>query len=446
MPKGRVLGIDWHRDQYGHQTRVKSLWAPVGTTALLWCTHSFEGKTVYDAKNHKTEYEGEDRLQSISQYSGRAPSNYSFYTKEKFFWSKDGKLQSNCLENSVGKVLLSTKYAYDSQGNVLKETFSGHLIEPFVKSYTYSNNRFNLLMSESDGKKTINYRYVPEKDLVERKFTKDSNGNIQKREFYVYDRNNCLITKQIDDGSSEEPQILTNLTCQLETTIVPKSSAPCFGFPKRILEKYFNPQDNSHTLRYYSDHEYYNEGYLKSLTKYDNKEEKYSTSSWKYNPLGLVTLETNPLNQTSEKKYDDNGNCEFERGPRKDFHKTHGYDFSNRLIRTEEHFVTKDGIQESLVTTFTYDRLSNKTSSTDPFGIKTEYSYDEFSRLTLIKLTEIEDENGVISNPIIQKTYDELGNVTSETNPRNFTTYTQYNAYGKPTRIDYPMAHRKLHL
>ncbi|NGX62298.1 MAG: hypothetical protein K940chlam9_01795, partial [Chlamydiae bacterium] len=82
-----------------------------------------------------------------------------------------------------------------------------------------------------------------------------------------------------------------------------------------------------------------------------------------------------------------------------------------------------------LTTHKTYDKLGRVFEEIDPCGHATRYEYDVLSRVT-----KISHPDGAIE----RKEYDVLGNVTKETDPKGFETHKTYNTFGQALSIHCP--------
>src|SRR5207245_1257676 len=105
--------------------------------------------------------------------------------------------------------------------------------------------------------------------------------------------------------------------------------------------------------------------------------------------------------------YDKNSNKIYEEQNKAGFYTRYHYDKANRLIAEIEHHYDGTSIQ----TTYSYDLMGNKRSSTNRYGHKTLYGYDSQNRLCQIVLSELEDG----SKNTIFRTWDIFDNLKSET-------------------------------
>jgi hypothetical protein len=176
-----------------HIGSVKALEAPVGPGNSNIITHRFfyhfeyagqnrndylDGShvTVRDVYNRQTIYQllRGKRLGSIERFTGNSNSNYKLYSKERFYWGERANntrcnLICKAIEDPNGNILSARFLEYDARHNVTSDNILGDLsgsntIAPLVSSagvpaqngcehytitYTYSNDKFNLRLSES---------------------------------------------------------------------------------------------------------------------------------------------------------------------------------------------------------------------------------------------------------------------------------------------------------
>jgi|GEM_PF-2833742 len=112
------------------------------------------------------------------------------------------------------------------------------------------------------------------------------------------------------------------------------------------------------------------------------------------------------------------------------------YDGAGRRVRVITPSVPVYGETESAspVTRTYYDAAGNAVRTINPLGEIWETTYDNRNRPTLEEGPEVFDaDTGGTLRPITLTFYDDLGNVTSVTDPRNHTTFTEYDAAGRST-------------
>jgi RHS repeat-associated protein len=523
-PDKRVLVLDYYslsgNEEVGGQTvqvnshkrylngRIKKIDAPVGENdeivpvcSLVYkpnikrksnetaSTEYFDkdiidGSTyVYDALNHQTKYEYDDkfRLTSIKKYTGSSKDNYKSYSEEKILWSTKEKPGEKILPGNektpieegylLGKfvrrgsdhvVYHGHQYEYDKFGNIEKDTFFGNITghskpivwdgdspqdnrcDRYATTYEYSKSDVLHLMTKQteDNGKGVKYTYKPGTDLLASKLITD-NGKICIRNFYEYDEDAILTKTIVDNGTTDNKEDLTGVTERHISKIYPTESQP-YGLPARIEDYYYDPETKKEVNLKWTYNKYSREGYLEKQEVYDSEGNFAYLLEWKYNDHGLVTYEKNAEGHVTKKAYDDNDNLIEEEIPYSANYESsdkpiyvdrkilHTYDKGNRKTSTT---ITTDGIPQT--TFYKYNSLSNCTSSTDIYGNDTHYTYDEFNRVTKTVYPKIPTENGSMITPSTSQEYDILGNVILFTDQQGTITRKAYNVYGKVTNVWY---------
>lgn len=457
--------------------RVKRQKAPVGPDQTPITIHSFvyhcnvkknrkgevkellEGQTdVYDALNHLTQYtyDEDHLLTSKTRFTGNV--SYQPYSTETFLWEKKrsnkGNLLGTHLTDSTGAVYQAKYFEYDEQGNVLKCKLCGKLTgspsppiqlndagspiengyESENKSFTYSKDGLNLVLSETNSRgTTLLYHYLPKTDLLESKYVKDERGEIRLREFYLYNKHSIVIQKIVDDGKALSKDDLTGVTERKYVDITPTQELP-FGLPHVVEESYLDIPTGKKKLLQSTVLSYSSEGKPIKKEIYDADRQFVHALLCEYDPHGNVILETDPLGNTTTKQYDANDNLISQQSSASNVTIQNTYDFANRLIRQEE--IHPDGQNFSI--THSYDYLGNCIASVNAFGHKTEQTYDDFGRITVIQLPAVQNESGYLVHPRILKEYDIEGLPICITDAKGEKIQTEYNIRGQPIRVIYP--------
>lgn len=463
--------------------RVKRQLAPVGTDSKPVQTHAFvyhldkNMTEVFDAYNNPTFYYYSDDLllTSIRQNLKRKLKHIPFplaYRIENFYWGKKGSSdegnlicrtiaecynktfeKSGVIGETTQSIVGCKAYRYDKKGNVLCESLWGNLTgncskraklhssthypvengcEHYDIHYKYTDDSFNLLRKETHPNgKVIRYQYKPQTDLMTAKLT--SNGQqIVLREFFAYDEDAVLVQTIRDDGLGSDPHDLTNVTERYITRIKPRQAFP-IGLPELVEELYLDLSTGKEALLKKIFNQYDHLGHLTQQSFYDKEGQLAYTLFYQYDNQGRVIVEKDALGQTINRKYDDNGNLIFEQGPRFDYYQTFTYDYSNRLIRSEE----ADSTGQRLATTYRYDLKGNKIAKCDLHGHETRYVYDELNRLIKEISPAVLSEDGQVIHAETSYEYDVMGNKIAVIDPRGFTTRQEYNLRGQPLTVYY---------
>ena len=459
-PDGRSLLIDYHKTSGFAEGKVKCLKAPAGKDQTPIPIYTFEYQTqenykkhkglaqtiVHDALKHQTIYEyalKDYRLSAVKKYSGSGP--YLLYSQEKMYWGAEGTsnhshLISRTLENEKGQILFCRHYLYDDKGNILEDRLYGNLsgkssaavlmkngipqengTEKYVKSYTYSQDGFNLVTSLKEPGIETRFRYHSGTDLPKAKYV-IFNGSIKVREFFEYDSKAGMTFYSIDNGCKEQPEDLTNVTERK----IRKIENNKVGLPVKIEEFYQKGSQQILLMKTINHYDLYNQ--LIQQDHHDANGDYTYSLFWEYNDKGLLTKEINALGDTIFKTYDPNGNLLSEQGPRPEHLKRYSYDYMNRKV--SEEVILPCG--ESLKTTYSYDLQGNILSTTDIYGNQTRFEYDAFGRATKVISPEIQLKEGQWYSPVISNQYDISGRLTAVTDSLGNTTKTAYTALGKP--------------
>jgi RHS repeat-associated protein len=432
LPDSRILSLTYEND------RVKTLSAPVGKDATLIQTHRFvydpaNGIThVFDINGNKTtyRYSANEHIESIEQYTG----SEQLHHLETFSWDGPNLLSRTfCDQNR--KPLFSRTFTYDIFGNVKEEKLIGNLSgqaenETAVKKFSYNADKHLSRLEDPNGSVTL-FHYLPGTNLVVSKLICDGE-KIKLRHFYKYNNDNLLEKEISDDGTSPDKDDLTGAKTRRIKEITLKPDAPYLGMPQTIQEKYWDGAKEVLLRKVILT--YTTGGKIAQQDVYDATGSFQYSLKTKYNDYGLPIEETNALGQTAFSDYDANGNkisyTDF--GSKLTTRMT--YDFSNRLVKTEE--VENNIVQRT--TTHKYDTKHNRTSTTNFQNQETRFVPDSFGHILETHLPPITHADGKLVQPISRASYDSVGNPISTTTPKGDTTSTVYNAYGKPTIIIYP--------
>ena len=110
------------------------------------------------------------------------------------------------------------------------------------------------------------------------------------------------------------------------------------------------------------------------------------------------------------------------------------YDPKGTRIRKQEVYPNGQLFEE----TYRHDPFGNTISFTDIFGNVTQHEYDSFNRLTKVVSPEVY-ENGVgLVRPEYRYTYDMFDRVSSTKDPHGRCTQFSYTIRGDQSRIQYP--------
>ena len=174
-----------------------------------------------------------------------------------------------------------------------------------------------------------------------------------------------------------------------------------------------------------------------------------STEKYEYDLLGRLIKTTDPRDHVTTYDYDLQGNRVKETDPELNA-TTYTYNGLGKVTSKAENY---DGPVDH-ATTFAYDLTGNKTGETDGEGRTIEYVYDPLDRVTSAKvdptglnlttssqydtvgnLTQVTDPR---NNQVLHMTYDNLGEMRSESDFAGHTYHYDYDPEGNLTRAEDP--------
>lgn len=460
-PDGRFLEVSyWGRDVKPKHVagRVCDLRAPVGTDATSIATHRFNYPTedsteVWDALNHKKFYQfTKKRLTQITHYTGT--TTYVPYYSDKFYWGNQGSIYRSdlvcrALLDGTGAVRSCRTLDYDQAHNVTAEILWGNLsgmcltppmldaagrsvengCEHVTTRYTYSTDRFNLLLSEcEENGRTTFYGYQPNTDLLTCRLISDGR-QIVSREFHTYNEDGIRVRSVTDDGCGREENDLTGVTARCIDIIQPRMEMPGIGMPLSVEHRYLDIETGTERQLNHLVNHYNKELWLVKQDYYDAEDQLRYSLTREYDAMGNVTAETDALGQITQRRFDANSNKIYEQKPENAFATYYQYDFVNRCIYEEQ--VYSDGSKRAH--TFKYDILGQKVSEVNFMGHETRYVYDALGRV--IETHSPESEDGSI---VIRQEYDIAGNVIASIDGNGNRKEMSYTVRGKVAEIRYP--------
>lgn len=418
---------------------------------------------VYDEHNFLTRYHYSPyylRLNCIEKFSGK-DSKRSVYCREKlYFGSKDTLREADLLfrtvEDAEGTIYFGENYEYDERGNVLakslhfrqfKNLFSTPIFRDKessfenerlnggeIKSTHYTYNLLNRPLSEDDGrlKKLMTYHSREEKETSLLKSKLYLNGqNIVKREFREYDLNAACTLKIIDDGVSSSSNDLKGMNFR-QIVRFKNLEEDFAGLP---LEMDIFGSDGKQEKRVSRvKYEYDKHGYVTKETYFD-AENKYAFEISKLRDMrGNILCETDAMGQTTNRLYDEYGNLLVVQGPSPDRSLHYTYDCLQRPII--ETLQCSDGVE---LTNYKYYDLEGRLiGSQNPYGAKTEITYNEQGKPVEIISPAIRTDKGEWQSPRTSKHYNFLGYLISEIDANGAMTICTPNDAGLPLSIQYP--------
>ncbi|NGX61734.1 MAG: putative deoxyribonuclease RhsA [Chlamydiae bacterium] len=455
LPEGRFVGVEY--DRHGRVERLQVPHAESGDPTPLLCFTYGKGFTdVTNIGGQKTRYHYDASLQLtkmelFDEKGGLYRIDQKMYGKTR----RDvTQLVARSVSNGLGEVLSFRAFHYDDRGNILEEKLYGNLTggsdkslevdgkgfltqpdeeECHVKTFTYSDDGYNLLTSLGDakGNKTT-FAYEKQSNRLRRKLIYEREY-VRKREFRFYNNDGACTQILEDDGTRDEISNHVAPNRRRTKKFQPKEELPGVGLPLIIEGYYYDRVKGEDSLIKKLVNTFSYEGDLLSCETYDaNGEAAYITHKT-YDCYGQTLSETNPEGRTVFYSYDGVGN-------RISLTATHlnktvetRFDFRNQPIEIVEKAGELQAIQQ-----FSYDSLGRKVTETDRFGQTTHFVYDSFDRITQVIHPQVLDEHETPVTPTFSYTYNIFGNVLTTVDPKGYVTEKQYNLRGDPTKIYYP--------
>ncbi|GAA2637445.1 hypothetical protein GCM10010425_45530 [Streptomyces spororaveus] len=333
----------------------------------------------------------------------------------------------------------------DPNGGVWTDVYSGNVLlestDPYGKrvSYGYDRNLRPVSITDARGNTTeMTYdaagrmatRKSPASAGLTESWTYDAAGNIAghtdsrgKATAYTYDAANRLASST--DPSGGKVVYAYTGTGALASLTSPRGKATAYAYdPAGNRTSVTTPAGEKTTFRYDA------AGRVTAMTdprgNVAGADPDAFTTTYAYDPRGLLGSATDPLGRTTTYGYDDAGRLTSVKDPAGRT-TAYAYDTAGRL--------TKSTSPAGKTATRTYDAHGNLTSSTDALGNKTTYTYDKSNRL-LSAVSPRGNASG--ANAAAYTTsygYDESGNRTTVTDPSGAVTTTAYDALNRPVSV-----------
>lgn len=442
--------------------RVKLQKAPLGSDATPVISHRYFynltqvledrrwvtlcGSTdVYDAYANRVSYyyDNDQRLVSTVKFSLNDGSQV--YSNELLAWGANGTCEEGCLKShslvdGTGKTAYQRIYQYDAHSNVTCDSFVGNLSgcgeypnESVQRDYTYTQDDFNLLLTETDHLTKTLYSYKPGTNLLTIKFVTTLDGAIVKREFYTYDENAMIIEKIIDDGSTNDVGNYSGVTERFTTKTTRSTEYPIIGAPIQEEVYCYDSSTGQQKLLSKKTTSFTKELRPEFQNIYDSNNALCYTLAWKYDSMGNVEMEQDALGQKTLRKYT-NGNLVWEQGPNGTYEKRYSYDLCDRCIKTET--IHTDGKQ--FVNTNRYNYLHQCVATTDIYGNETNFDYDVAGNIVRVTFPQAINALGQAYRPVETYGFNVEGHQTLSVNTAGGATKRKYNARGKVALVEYP--------
>jgi RHS repeat-associated protein len=300
-------------------------------------------------------------------------------------------------------------FTYDSNGN--------------VKTVTTTGKPSNVPWITGNSQELVTYDYDDADNLVQETVVNGSASRVTKTR---YDQRG-LPTSTTDargNAAGADPNAFTaRLTYdelgQITSSTAPPVSVESAGQPANTA----TPTASTGYNTFGEIVDYQDELGHVSRTTYDRDGRVTSSAKPSYQAPGVPQAFT----PTVVTKYDGNSNVVEVKDPRGNTTRN-TYDQLNRLAKTDAPASTND---ERAVTTFGYTRSGRLLSTVDPTGIRTEATFDDLDRQVTSTSIERTPVAGVFTSKVA---YDDAGNITSTTSPKQATTTNTYDSLKQLTK------------
>ena len=395
-----------------------------------------------------TTYEYDARGNKISQTdSQNRVTKYSYNSQNRLIKTEypDGTTESKTYD-AMGNLISetnqegeTTSYEYDGADRLIKTTYP----DGSTTQTKYDEaGRVVKTVDQRGNETSFEYDAVGNKikttDALggETKYSYDANGNLlsvtdalNHTTSYEYNALNQRVKTIYPDGTTTKPKMnksglpisktneagYTTTFAYDTSSIVPRLNR--VTLPNQATTNYtYNPQGQ----------------------KLSQSDALNHTITYSYKPTGELKSETLPLGQSKTYSYDKEGKVtkitDFANRAQKFI-----YNSYNRLVKIEYsdgNSVTYDYTPSGRVKTITdssgtiekaYDSLGRLKSQTNPSGETIEYEYDKAGNIVKIQTP----------TKTITKTYDALNRLKSVTDNKGTTNYI-YDAIGRVTKVEYP--------
>jgi|GEM_PF-2327752 len=318
-----------------------------------------------------------------------------------------------------------TSYSYDTFGNVTQVEVSGKSKKESSSIHRkYSQDGLNRLLSqvETNGVET-SYTYFKDTQLITSKLTHFQN-RILVREFYEYNQDHILVRMITDDGSTKDSDNLKGVSIRKITLIKPKNSTPGLGFPEEIEERYFDQtREKLLNKKVYS---YNKQNLISKIDFYDADHTYVYSNRFFYDKAGNLIKKVDEQNRDAIYSYNKKNQLISEKEANSPITRLYSYDHASNVIQIE--LTSKDGNRKS---SYTYDKLKNKTSSTSFQGRTTQFEHDALGRMT----SSTTPQNLHLPSITTHFSYDPFGNVINLKNQEGKSKHIEYTSFNKPKAV-----------
>jgi len=397
-------------DSHGNNTVIKD---PLNNLTTMTYTSTGRLQTMTDANNHTTsyQYDSQDRQTTVTFPDGTT-NLYSYNSQGNVIKSTDGRGNATTYSYDA---LNRTTGTTDAIGNHTTVTYDADgnriaVTDPLNHTTSYAYDSMNRVTTVTD---PLGHTTVYGYDSDGNKiYAKDPLGRITT---YVYDALNDNTV--VEDPVSGNTTTSTYDAASDQLTSTGSQGTTTYTYSIRGWNATTtDPLNNVVTFMYSATGQVtYQEEY------YQGRE--FAADEYGYDADGRVQTYNDGLGYTTSYSYDGVGNKLTSTDPNDNI-TTYVYNSMNRLVETIE--------PASVTVSYTYDGSGNQQTVTDALGHTTTTLYDADNRAT----TMISAISGTTT-----MTYDADGRETSLTDPVGNKTQWAYDADGRMTTMTLPNGH-----
>ena len=432
--------------------KVKMICAPVGDDSSIKATHSIiydlanRKTTVYEIDDQRKEYvwDSSNRIQKIVHFDNQG----AILNTHQFVWSQKGNLLCNSILDAEGNPERAKRYTYDEKGNVLEVRLFGNLsgigsalrldangllvengVESSARYFKYYEGKFSLLKSEEDDQeKRIEYTYLEGTDLPTSQLTYDRHI-LKKRKYWHYNQDGLLIQETVDDGMSGLENDFRGVTERRALSFTLNKDGPYVGLPNVIEEKFFE-QGSEHLLQKCV-LSYTTGARISQKDYYDADGVFRYRLTYQYDSCGRLIEESDPIGRVQKFAYDECGNKIFHHHFSGRVNSYFTYNAANLCTRAYQMGDDQVEIEEC----YEYDHKNRLVLEKKPLGQYVRYAYDSQGCVQSKKYPPLKRGQNEVC---FSYTYDSLGRMIQEIDPKHHVTKRKYSACNQPIYIEYP--------
>ncbi len=355
---------------------------------------SREIKTVIGDKNAPTITTFQDKdLQDNIVKRGFLDRSLEYATTYEYDYTGNITTELSAKDKEQGYTYTS-KYATDFSGNVLSKTSDSDVTTEFA--YDFLGRKIS---STDPMGNTTNFTYDDLNRLIKEEIPLINNEYSTK--YYEYDSKGNMAKQSISSNSPGEAQVYRDTE---------------FEYDER--DRLIKVASNDDGQDYYTEYDYDGVGNLTSMATGNGA----NITSYTYNSLGQVTMQTDPLGNSETYKYDLNNNL-VSKTDRNQNRLVNTYNALNRLLTctvtqpdgktlSQQFSYAPNGAMvkeenENISVSLRYDNMGRVISHEDSNGITQDYTYDLAGNRISYKL-----KNNGQNEIVLDYSYDKLNHLT----------------------------------